>query len=205
MKLNPLVWAIRVALFGLLLVLAGCAPAPVVKTQTVEVPRYVRTHIDASLTAPCVYAEPDPACYVEGKREFCNGQLRDMRTGYRDALMRCNADKAAIRAAGTAAALLRSDRTELGAGVFDPVDGRLIRLGDLELDGPRLDVWRAPIDNDRWFAREPNEVAWREIGLNRMRHRIDAIEAGEFDGGAELRVFSLQTAHALLERLVVLE
>ena len=65
----------------------------------------------------------------------------------------------------------------LGPAVFEPVQGRLIRLGDLELDGPRLDVWRAPIDND---LRGDNPVAarWREVGLDRVTHRLDALTAG---------------------------
>ena len=135
------------------------------------------------LTVSAVLAADE--AWAPAGHELAWGQLRiDAPPASRSA----GTQPAAIRAAGTAAALLRSDRIELGAGVFDPVDGRLIRLGDLELDGPRLDVWRAPIDNDRWFAREPNEVAWREIGLDRMRHRVDAIEAGEFDAGAELVV-----------------
>jgi beta-galactosidase len=39
-------------------------------------------------------------------------------------------------------------------------------------------VWRAPIDNDRWFSRDPNELAWRELGLHRMQHRIDEVAVG---------------------------
>ena len=39
-------------------------------------------------------------------------------------------------------------------------------------------MWRAPIDNDRWFSRDPNELAWRELGLHRMQHRIDEVAAG---------------------------
>ncbi|HEY4701208.1 MAG TPA: beta-galactosidase small subunit, partial [Streptosporangiaceae bacterium] len=43
---------------------------------------------------------------------------------------------------------------------------------------PRLDVWRAPIDNDRWFSGEQNELAWRELGLHRMEHRVGEVTAG---------------------------
>jgi hypothetical protein len=78
-------------------IVAGCATTPAVKIQTVEVPKYVHAKIDARYLAPCVYAEPDPACFADTKREFCNGQLKDIRLGYRDALNRCNADKAAIK------------------------------------------------------------------------------------------------------------
>jgi beta-galactosidase len=63
----------------------------------------------------------------------------------------------------------------LGAGTFTH-DGRLIRLGELEISTPLLEVWRAPIDNDRAFAREPQELTWRQIGLDRMRHRLDGVD-----------------------------
>jgi beta-galactosidase len=83
------------------------------------------------------------------------------------------------RRGGPSSAPVRDgDHVAFGAGRFDPVDGRLVRLGGLELDGPRLDVWRAPIDNDRSFVSESNEVAWRAAGLDRMRHRVDGVEVG---------------------------
>jgi beta-galactosidase len=66
----------------------------------------------------------------------------------------------------------------VGPGVFDPDDGTLTSLGPLAVDGPRLDVWRAPIDNDRWFSGEQNELAWRELGLHRMEHRVGEVTAG---------------------------
>jgi beta-galactosidase len=66
----------------------------------------------------------------------------------------------------------------IGPGTFSPADGRLVRLGGIDVDGPRLDVWRAPVDNERGFSREPNEVAWRRLGLHRMQHRVDAVTAG---------------------------
>ena len=65
------------------------------------------------------------------------------------------------------------DRIALGPGVFDAATGRLVRLGSLALDGPRLDVWRAPIDNDvRTHGPEPLAAEWRAAGLHRMRHRV---------------------------------
>jgi beta-galactosidase len=54
-----------------------------------------------------------------------------------------------------------------------------VRIGDVLLGGPRLDVWRAPIDNERAFARDPLEVVWRELGLHRIHHRVDAVELGD--------------------------
>ena len=62
----------------------------------------------------------------------------------------------------------------VGGGTFD-ASGRLVRLGALDLEGPRLQVWRAPIDNERPFAWEPLEVSWRALGLDRLQHRTDAV------------------------------
>jgi len=70
-------------------------------------------------------------------------------------------------------------RIELGPGVFDAADGRLMRLGDVNpvaVDGPRLDVWRAPTDNDRAPHGEAVEPLWRAVGLHRVQHRIDAVD-----------------------------
>jgi beta-galactosidase len=66
----------------------------------------------------------------------------------------------------------------VGPGVFNPRNGTLTSLGLLAVGGPRLDVWRAPIDNDRWFSAERSELAWRELGLHRMQHRVGAVTAG---------------------------
>jgi beta-galactosidase len=63
----------------------------------------------------------------------------------------------------------------VGPGSFDAADGRLLRLGDLELDGPRLDLWRAPTDNDRGQHGEAVEPLWRHVGLHRVQHRIDEV------------------------------
>jgi beta-galactosidase len=57
----------------------------------------------------------------------------------------------------------------LGPAVFD-TDGTLRALGGLALTGPRLDVWRAPIDNDR-----PFEAAWRALGLHRTHQRVAGV------------------------------
>jgi beta-galactosidase len=64
---------------------------------------------------------------------------------------------------------------------FDPRTGVLTRLGGVSLIGPRLDVWRAPTDNDEGYhGPEQLGPAWRGNGLDRMRHRTIAVErAGE--------------------------
>ena len=63
----------------------------------------------------------------------------------------------------------------LGAGEFDPRTGALTSLGGLPVRGPRLDVWRAPTDNDR----ESDAQQWRAAGLHRMQHRVAGIEHGD--------------------------
>lgn len=88
---------------ALLTILSGCSifkPHTVVKPEIVEVPRYIREPLPADLVKTCEYAEPDPACWRNDHREFCDEQLLEVRLGYR-AKARCdNADKAALRALG---------------------------------------------------------------------------------------------------------
>jgi len=60
--------------------------------------------------------------------------------------------------------------------------------------GPRLSVWRAPIDNDLWAQEHwkeiPSIVEWKQYGLHQMQHRLDGLEHGlSADGrSAEIRV-----------------
>jgi beta-galactosidase len=75
------------------------------------------------------------------------------------------------RAGGTAAAVRPDGRITLGPAVFEPVHGRLVALAGVPVDGPVLDVWRAPIDNER-YGRVSLESRWRRIGLDRMTHRL---------------------------------
>lgn len=81
-----------------------------------------------------------------------------------------------VQATRRAAAPRRRDGTvEHGPAVFDARTGDLLQLGKLRLGAPRLDVWRAPIDNDRSFSWDPREPAWRQLGLDRMRHRTESV------------------------------
>ncbi|MEW1844358.1 glycoside hydrolase family 2 TIM barrel-domain containing protein [Nonomuraea angiospora] len=65
----------------------------------------------------------------------------------------------------------------LGGAVFEPRSGRLIRLQDVELDGPVLDVWRAPTENDRGQGpRNALAADWEAVGLDRFLHRTGAVE-----------------------------
>lgn len=65
----------------------------------------------------------------------------------------------------------------LGPGRFDP-HGRLIDLGGIPLTPPRLDLWRAPIDNDFGLWGDAVEPRWRAAGLDRMHDRIESVDRG---------------------------
>jgi beta-galactosidase len=78
------------------------------------------------------------------------------------------------------AARRNGHRIELGSAEFD-VDGTLLRLGDLELaHGPRIDLWRAPTDNDLLGSRGPAAAGlWTKAGLHRLQHQIRDVQVGE--------------------------
>ena len=81
-------------------------------------------------------------------------------------------------AGGAAARVVRAgDRIELGAGRFDPYTGRLTALGAHPVRGPRLELWRAPTDNDLGGER-PAVRGWRAAGLHRLQHRVIGVELG---------------------------
>ncbi len=84
-------------------------------------------------------------------------------------------------AAPAATAQREADTVRLGPGVFDAATGELRTLAGVPLNqGPRLDVWRAPTDNDlgaSWQDDARHGVSWRRLGLHRMRHRIDEVRA----------------------------
>jgi beta-galactosidase len=81
----------------------------------------------------------------------------------------------------------------LGPAQFDAHTGRLLRLYETDVDGPRLELWRGPTDNDRSSARgsfelgrpentdgeglpgPSSEQRWRDRGLDRLVHRLHRI------------------------------
>jgi beta-galactosidase len=70
----------------------------------------------------------------------------------------------------------------LGPGTFCARSGELRYLDGFQVSGPRLDTWRAPTDNDDgapWQGDPRLGLAWRELGLHRMRHRVGSVEAGD--------------------------
>ncbi|MFH8559758.1 glycoside hydrolase family 2 TIM barrel-domain containing protein [Streptomyces sp. NPDC017988] len=82
---------------------------------------------------------------------------------------------------GGLAPVRESGRILLGPAVFD-ARGTLLSLGNLEISDLRLDVWRAPTDNDNgmpWRPETPPAAQWRALGLHRMQHRVDDVELTE--------------------------
>ncbi|MEV0586436.1 glycoside hydrolase family 2 TIM barrel-domain containing protein [Nonomuraea sp. NPDC050310] len=77
-----------------------------------------------------------------------------------------------------------------GGAVFEPATGRLARLGELDLDGPRLELWRAPTDNDRL---SPDAWNWRAAGLDRLHERV--LEQTRTDTGLTVRTRTAAAAH----------
>ena len=87
-----------------------------------------------------------------------------------------------------------SGRLVLGPATF--VDGRLVQLAGEPVDGPRLELWRAPTDNDRsdssgsYELADPrltfgkgvpgpsSEARWRQAGLDRLTHRVRSVKVG---------------------------
>ncbi|MCE5279585.1 MAG: glycoside hydrolase family 2 TIM barrel-domain containing protein [Planctomycetaceae bacterium] len=90
---------------------------------------------------------------------------------------------------------------------FDALSGTISRWvaagQSLLRTGPKLNFWRAITDNDRGWD---NAGSWRNAGLNRLHHRLDALEAKELAGGKAARVSVVSriappvAGHALLCR-----
>jgi beta-galactosidase len=89
------------------------------------------------------------------------------------------AGSAAAGSVGNGASVVRSDDSlRIGPARFHATDGRLLELGSVPVSAFGVDVWRAPIDNDRAFGRTPKEPRWREIGLHLAKFRVDEVAAG---------------------------
>jgi beta-galactosidase len=91
-------------------------------------------------------------------------------------------ERAVPRVPATARPLPGDGVITLGPGTFDARTGALTAVGGVAVTGLRLDVWRATTDNDdgaAWQTDLRHGLLWRELGLHRMRHRLDAVEAGD--------------------------
>ncbi|WP_193106942.1 glycoside hydrolase family 2 TIM barrel-domain containing protein [Brachybacterium sp. FME24] len=71
----------------------------------------------------------------------------------------------------------------LGPARFDDL-GRLVGLGELEIEHAGVDLYRAPVDNERARTRAPLEARWKRIGLDVARRRLVEISADPEDGNA---------------------
>ncbi|TXT10381.1 uncharacterized protein COLE_04315 [Cutaneotrichosporon oleaginosum] len=71
-------------------------------------------------------------------------------------------------------------------------DGQLTQLGSQRVTWAKLDVWRAPTDNDVCFEKQ-----WRAAGFDRMKHRTDSIEVTETSVVVSTRVAAWDTGRAL--------
>ncbi|MFI9759919.1 glycoside hydrolase family 2 TIM barrel-domain containing protein [Streptomyces sp. NPDC051963] len=92
------------------------------------------------------------------------------------------APRAPLPAATGAGPAADGDRIVLGPASFDARTGALRSIGGVDVTGLRLDVWRAPTDNDEgasWQDDVRYGVRWRQLGLHRMRHRLDGVESGD--------------------------
>lgn len=91
----------------------------------------------------------------------------------------------------------------LGTATFDAGSGQLLTIGSTQFRQAKLDIWRAPTDNDRgnemladWPGVLKNhETLWRVAGLDRVQHRVDSIEVV----GAGLEV-TVTVGPAVLDR-----
>ncbi|MFF0342352.1 glycoside hydrolase family 2 TIM barrel-domain containing protein [Kribbella sp. NPDC004875] len=69
------------------------------------------------------------------------------------------------------------DAVRLGGAEFERRTGRLTQLFGQPVDGLRLDLWRAPTDNDNGQGgRNGVTQEWRAAGLDRLLERVDGVE-----------------------------
>jgi len=78
----------------------------------------------------------------------------------------------------TNAPISAGDGIVLGPARFDRRSGTLLSLAGSPMHGPRLNLWRAPTDNDRGWSQRDAEY-WRARGLDRLLHRTVSLELGD--------------------------
>jgi len=80
--------------------------------------------------------------------------------------------------ASAAAPVRRGSEVLLGGAIFDAATGALLHLGSLPVHGLRLDLWRAPTDNDEG---ENGHLAdlWRAAGLHHLQHQVRSVEVDD--------------------------
>ncbi|GAB3653786.1 glycoside hydrolase family 2 TIM barrel-domain containing protein [Glycomyces tarimensis] len=83
-----------------------------------------------------------------------------------------------------------------GSAVFD-AHGRLVELAGLAVEGPRLDLWRAPTDNDLLGWHGSVADAWRRAGLHRLEHKLLDLAEERGDTVVRTRVAAAGTDAAM--------
>ena len=160
--------------------------APLAAGDSLELPLPTLPPVtsEAWLTVRAVLADDQP--WAAAGHEVAWGQVRI-----------APAAAPAARPVAGAARVLPSG-IGLGQGRFSSRTGRLTRLGDIEVEGPRVDVWRAPTDNDIASHGESVEQVWRRVGLHRMQHRLVGIDTDGGDLVVQARVAPAATDLGLL-------
>ncbi|APX32957.1 beta-galactosidase [Brachybacterium sp. P6-10-X1] len=96
-----------------------------------------------------------------------------------------DAERLRTAVAPSAGEALAPQRDEDGSWNLGPARlddlGRLVGLGALNLEQAGVDLYRAPVDNERARTRNPLEARWKRIGLDVARRRLVEIGA---DGDA---------------------
>ena len=87
---------------------------------------------------------------------------------------------------------------QVGAAGLDARTGRLLTLAGLPVAEAVLDVWRPVIDNERSFAWQAHEPAWRKAGLDRMHTRVLDVHVGGDAVVVRTRVAAAGSLAALL-------
>ncbi|BAK37825.1 beta-galactosidase [Microlunatus phosphovorus NM-1] len=124
------------------------------------------------------------------------------------------AASAPVRVKDSARPRTKSFTAESSSAVFDLASGRLTSLFGLPIDGPRLELWRGPTDNDRsssggsYELGDPDQTGghgtsgpsseqrWRDRGLDRLTHRVLSIDTSATSGALRLLVCRVRSAAA---------
>ena len=149
---------------------------PAGTTHAVDLPAAVAEALPSStdhgelwLTVSAVLAADQPWAEAGHAIAWTQSRLADRETGTAHPVPALSGDR-----------VVATDRGyQIGSARFDP-DGGLRALGELVVIPPRLDLWRAPTDNDNAPEDLRNAaVQWRRLGLHRLHHRTVSIDAGD--------------------------
>ncbi|HEV3357022.1 MAG TPA: glycoside hydrolase family 2 TIM barrel-domain containing protein [Pseudonocardiaceae bacterium] len=154
-------------------------------SATVALPRLSSTKGETWLTVRAALASDTP--WAPAGHEIAWGQAR------------VDAETVETTSATGSTVEVREGLIMVGPGAFDARSGVLREFAGIGVEGPVLDVWRAPTDNDiaihgEWSA----ATEWRRIGLDRLTHRVIAVEAGERELVVRTRVAAATTNLGLL-------